>query len=150
MREILPNELWIAGRSEANNITAVLNLGVCAIVDLAANEPPLQYPRDIVNCRFPLVDSDENSRAILRSAILTTTEFIKSGVPTLVACSAGMSRSPAIAAAAIAHAENLSLEAALLKVAGSGPHDISTSLWHEIGLVLPPTVNRRFPQPSNS
>lgn len=105
-------------------------------VDLAGEEPPIQLPRDVVYCRFPLVDGAGNMSAVVRAAIDTTARFIMSRVPSLVACSSGMSRSPAIAAAALAKAEQVPVEDALRRVAALGPHDVSPSLWGEIKRAL--------------
>jgi protein-tyrosine phosphatase len=96
-------------------VTGVLGLGVTAVIDLAIEEPPIQFPRDIAYCRFPLIDGSGNQPAILRAAIETTATFIASGTPTLVACGAGMSRSPAIVAAAMATLEGGTLVDAALK-----------------------------------
>ena len=95
MREIIPMRLWIGNALDARNVTAVLGVGVSAIVDLAIEEPPIQFPRDVVYCRFPLIDGAGNQPAVLRAAVDTVANFITSATPTLVACGVGMSRSPA-------------------------------------------------------
>jgi len=140
MRAITPGLLWIGNALEARDVRAVLSLGVKAVVDLAANELPIQYPRDIAYCRFPLIDGKGNDQALLRLAVFTTAELVRSRVPTLVACSAGMSRSPAIVAAAIAMVEKADADDVLLRIASAGPHDIAPALWSEIKqlLVSPP------------
>jgi hypothetical protein len=56
--------------------------------------------------------------------------------PTLVACGAGMSRSPAIVAAAMATLEGGTLADALGKLTAGQPHDVSASLLAEISNVL--------------
>jgi hypothetical protein len=124
--------VWIGNALDARSVAAVLFLGIRAVIDLAASEPAIQYPRDIVYCRIPLNDGAEDNSATLRLAVFSTTELVKSQVRTLVACSAGMSRSPAIVAAALALAEGLEPDEALLRVASTGPHDVAPSLWREI------------------
>lgn len=57
--------------------------------------------RDIVYCRFPIVDGAGTRVQLLVTAIETVTRLIRLQVPTLVGCGAGMSRSPAIVAAAL-------------------------------------------------
>src|SRR3954452_5844281 len=106
MRSIIPQLLWIGNAIDTRDVAGVLSLGVRAVIDLAANEMPVQYPRDIAYCRLPLTDGIGKDEAFLRLAIRTTTDFIRSRIPTLVACSACMSRSPAIVAASIAIIEN--------------------------------------------
>jgi len=131
-RTVLHDKLWVGNARDLADVRGVLLLGVQAVVDLAANEAPVQYPRDIVYCRLPLVDGGENDEAVLRLAVLTTAEFIRSGTPTLVACSAGMSRSLAVTAAGLALATGLSPDQALIKVAAESPHDVSGALWADI------------------
>jgi hypothetical protein len=132
MRPITPELLWIGNALDVRDIKTVLSLGIRAVIDLAASEPPVQYPRDIVYCRLPLNDGPGNDPAILRLAVQSTAEFIKARVPTLVACSAGMSRSPAVVAAAIALVENEAPDDMLRRIALAGPHDVAPGLWGEI------------------
>lgn len=136
MRQITPNLLWIGNALDARDVRAVLSLGVRAVIDLAANEPPIQYPRDISYCRLPLNDGAENDPAILRLAVLSAAEFVKARVPTLVTCRAGMSRSPAIVAAAIAVVEGQEPDHVLLRIASAGPHDVAPGLWSDIKQVV--------------
>jgi protein-tyrosine phosphatase len=75
------------------------------------------------------VDNEGNPAWLLRAAVEAVTGLLKAGVPTLVACSAGASRSPAIAAVALARWKRLS-PADGLKVVGVG--DVSVTLWREL------------------
>ena len=135
MREVVPERLWIGNTIDARDVTRVLGHGITAIVDLAIEELPIQFPRDVVYCRFPLIDGAGNQPAVLRAAIETVASFITSGTATLVACSAGMSRSPAIVAAAMATTERITLADALGKLAAGQPHDVSPSLLAGISKV---------------
>jgi protein-tyrosine phosphatase len=132
MRNIIPDRLWIGNAHDIQDVRGVLSLGIRAVVDLAASETPIRYPRDIAYCRLPLNDGSENEPAILRLAIDSAAEFVRGGIRTLVACSAGMSRSPAVVAAALAIVEGQEPDEALQRIASTGPHDISPSLWDEI------------------
>lgn len=132
MREIIPTRLWIGNALDARDIRGVLRCGIVAIVDLAIEEPPIQYPRDIVYCRFPLIDGAGNQSAILRAAIETVAHFMASGTPTLVACGAGMCRSPAVVAAAMAAVERITLMDALAKLTAGQPYDVSPGLLQDI------------------
>lgn len=132
MREVVSNLLWTGNAREARDVKVVLGLGITAIVDVAIEEPPILFPRDVVYCRFPLVDGSGNSPAVVRAAIETTRNFIRGRVPTLVACSGGMSRSPAIAAAALARVQCESPQQSLERVAASGPHDVSVAFWADV------------------
>jgi len=132
MHEAIPNQLWLGNSADARDIKAVLEQRVIAVIDLAMEEPPVSFPRDIVYCRIPLVDGEGNRREIIRAAVDLTASFIEAGVPTLVACGAGMSRSPIIVAAALAKIDASTLEEALEKITAGVAHDVSTSLWAEV------------------
>ncbi len=136
MREVIREKLWIGNALDARDVTCVLGFGVTAVIDLAIEEPPIQFPRDIAYCRLPLIDGSGNLPAILRAAIETTAALMTSGTPTLVACGAGMSRSPAIVAAAQAIREEIGLADALEGLTEGQPHDVSPSLLAEISEVL--------------
>src|ERR1700682_468178 len=113
MREAITNCLWLGNAMDARDTSAVLGLRIIAIGDRAMEEPPIQFPRDIVYCRIPLVDGSGNRPEIIRAAVELTASLIDSRVPTLVACGAGMSRSPIIVAAALSKVDGRSLEQAL-------------------------------------
>ena len=132
MREIIPSILWIGNAQDARDIKTVLAAEVRVVIDLAIDEPAIQFPRDIVYCRFPLLDGEGNSPAILQSAIETTTNFVRDGQRTLVACSGGMSRSPAIVSAVLARTRSLSLSEAVQRIASTGHCDISPALWNDV------------------
>jgi len=137
VHEVLPGRLWLGNERDARNVAAALGAGIAAIVDLAMEEPPIQFPRDIVYCRFPLVDGAGNRPEVIKAAVDVTASFIASGVPTLVSCGGGSSRSPAIAAAALAKVRGQSLDDGLREATGGAAHDVSTSLWAEIKTVCP-------------
>jgi predicted protein tyrosine phosphatase len=58
--------------------------------------------------------------------------LLRSGTPTLVYCGAGMSRSPALAGAAIALVSGCSPAEGLVVTLQSGPGDVSPGLWAAI------------------
>jgi protein-tyrosine phosphatase len=132
MREVIPQRLWIGNSREARDIRAVLDSGISAVIDLAVEGAPIAYPRDIVYCRFPLIDGSGNAPAVVLAAIDATVTLLRGGLPTLVTCSGGMSRSPAIVAAALAAIDNTPIHEALKRVAAVGPHDVSVTFWAEV------------------
>jgi protein-tyrosine phosphatase len=134
-RTILPT-LWLGHARDARNLSALHERGVRAVIDLAAEEPPAQLSRDLVYCRFPLLDGDGNPDWLLQSAIETTARLIEHRVPTLVACSGGMSRSPAVVAAACARLGRGALEECLKQAVGDGPQQVAPALWNAIGALL--------------
>ncbi len=133
MRRIADLPLWIGTALDARDLRGIHDTGIEAVVDLAMDEPPAHPPRELVYLRFPLVDNEGNPAWLLRAAIEALTGLLKADVPTLVACSAGASRSPAIAAIALARWKGFSPEEALKR---TGPGDVSVALWRDlVGLV---------------
>ncbi len=62
MREILPDRLWIGGAADGRNCEGLLQAGVAAVVNLAAEEPSPMLPRDMIYCRFPIDDGRKTIR----------------------------------------------------------------------------------------
>jgi protein-tyrosine phosphatase len=113
-------------------LRGVLGAGIAALVDLAMNEPPVAVTRELVYCRFPLMDGSDNPPWLLRAAIETAATLLRANVPTLVFCSGGMSRTPAVAACALARVTGRSAEECLAEVARAGKCDVSTTLWRDL------------------
>jgi protein-tyrosine phosphatase len=93
MTRIQPHALWVGHAEDGRDFRAVFDAGIQAIVQLAAEELPVLPPRDLVYCRFPLLDGGGNDPPLLRLAIRTVAELVRGHVPVLVTCGAGMSRS---------------------------------------------------------
>ncbi len=106
--------------------------GIAAVVDLAGNEPAAQLARELTYCRFPLVDGEGNPPWLLRAAVDAVAGLLQAKVPTLVCCSAGMSRSLLVAGAAVARLQGRSLAEGLAAVACSGPADVSRGLLADL------------------
>jgi hypothetical protein len=132
MHRLEPHHLWLGHAGDLAGVRNMLEAGICAVVDLAVNEPAPQLPRDMVYCRFPLVDGTGNDPWILLSAIRTTASLLKLDVPTLVCCSAGLSRGPAIVAAALSTVVPKSPEDCLRQVSKSVSHDVNPGFWNEV------------------
>jgi protein-tyrosine phosphatase len=100
-------------------------------------EPVLQAPRELVYCRIPLVDGGDNRPASLTLAVSTVCSLLRMRIPTLVCCSGGMSRAPAVAAAALALTEGAEPDQCLQRIVTGHPHDVSLPLWQHISGLLP-------------
>ncbi|MBN9517076.1 hypothetical protein J0H58_00930 [bacterium] len=72
----------------------------------------------------------------MRAAVDIVAGFVRAAVPTLVFCSAGMSRTPAIAAGALARVTGCTPADALSLVTAGGPADVSHGLWWDIQAAL--------------
>ena len=143
MREVVSQRLWIGNAVDARDVSRLYELEIAAVVDLAIEELPAQLGRDMIYCRFPLYDGAGNPTWLLRAAIDTAGHFLRESVNTLVACSGGMSRSPAIVAAVLASERRASPDDCLLEIVADQPHDVSPLLWQDVKQALltsaPPT-----------
>ena len=138
MRRIVGYSLWLGHVGDVADPRGIIATGILAVVDLALNESPAVLPRDRTYCRFPLIDGTGNSSWLLQAAVETVACLLRSGTPTLVYCSAGLSRSPCIAGAAIALVRRWPLDEGLKFVLQSGPADVSPALWSEVRAVFAP------------
>jgi hypothetical protein len=131
MRQIEGYPLWIGTARDARDIKGVLDAGIEAVVDLAIMSEPLAPPRELTYLRFPLVDGADNQPWQLTAAVHAVAGLVRLGVPTLVACDGGMSRSLVIAAAALWFRMPLktSLDEVLARIAADGPCDVHPRLW---------------------
>lgn len=136
MNPIPPYQLWVGHAGDGRAFQEVFDKGIKAIVQLALEEPPLQSPREVIYLRFPLLDGSGNDPNVLHLAISCVANLIKQRAPTLVCCGAGMSRSPAIVAAALSTVEHADVEECLERVIQSHPADLSPGLWDEVRHVV--------------
>ena len=132
MRQIPPHRLWIGHANDGRDFRAIFDAGIEAIIQVAADEPAMQPPRDLLYCRFPLADGPGNDGTLLHLTITTLAGFLAMNVPTLVCCGAGMSRSPAIAAGALAFAGGQDPDDCLRSIAAICPIDVMPGLWQEV------------------
>src|SRR5262245_45463650 len=132
MRHIPDYSLWLGHAGDARDRHELFRLGVGAVVDLAVEEPPAVPGREIIYCRFPLLDGTDNPPWLIRAAIDTTATLLRHQVPTAVCGSAGVSRAPAIAAAALVKLGRQDLQEALLYLARFGQCDVSAGLLQDV------------------
>lgn len=138
MKQIIPHLLWLGHLGEAAHARPLFDAGIRAVVELAAEEPPSRPPRELVYCRFPLVDGPGNDADLLSLAVAAVAALLRWRVPTLVCCGSGLSRSPAVAAAALAQAQGEKPEDCLARLAEQHPCDVSPGLWNELRKVAVP------------
>ena len=132
MRRVAGRQLWIGHAGDLRDARAVLDAGIAAVVELADGEPHAALPRDLIRCRFPLSDDANNPPWLIRLAVRTVAAMLEAGIPVLVCCSAGMSRSVCLAAAGLASAEKLTIEDELKVVVGAGPADVSPGFYSQM------------------
>lgn len=136
MTRISPYALWIGHARDGASSEQLANQGIEALVHVAEEDLPVRPLRDLTYCRIPLVDGTGNAPALLDLAITTVARLLQAGVPTIVCCSNGLSRSPAIAAAALSRAHGNHPEDCLKLVLQHHPSDVSPGFWNEITRVL--------------
>ena len=132
MRQVTGQTLWLGHAGDLRDPSAVLATGIEAVVELADIEPLAVLPRELVRFRFPLSDGSTNPPWLLRLASESVANLLRAGVPTLVCCAAGLSRSVCIASGGLALAEERPLDEALALVVGSGPADVSPGLVSQL------------------
>src|SRR5262249_28272917 len=132
MHQVPQHQLWLGNVGDVWDPRAVLDVGITALVDLAENEPLPKIPRDLIYCRFPLVDGPDNPPELLRLAVSTTVRPLRPGGPTLVYCSPGVSCPPAIAAAALALLHGQPPEECLQQLHPAKGFDVTPGLWDAV------------------
>jgi protein-tyrosine phosphatase len=137
MIRIAPDRLWIGHGGEGHDFPPIFAAEIEAVVELAVEEPTFPSRRDMIACRFPLLDGAGNRPELLALAIRTVAGLIAARVPTLVCCGNGMSRSPAVIAAALALIHGEPPERCLERVTRHHPSDVSPGLWQEITRLAP-------------
>jgi protein-tyrosine phosphatase len=131
MRRIEPYSIWLGNAADGRDYRRLFDAGIRAVVQLAIEEPYLVAPRELIVLRCPLHDGG-NESGLVGLAVELVARLLRSKIPSLVCCSAGMSRSPAVAATAIALVERADLSECLERVTQGRPADVSTTLWQEL------------------
>lgn len=136
MRKVADYALWVGNASDIRDARSLFASDITAVVELADCEPFVELPRELLRCRFPLSDGGDNPPWILRLAAESVATLLRNDVPVLVCCSAGLSRSIVVAAAAVSLIAARPLAEALATVVGSGPADVSPGLLFQMRQVL--------------
>lgn len=137
MVEVEPGRLWIGNAGEARDPKSLFDRDIAAVVDLAWDELCAVLPREMIYCRIPLVDSGGNWDSTLTFAVQTVVDLLAAGKQTLVACSAGMSRSPAIVAAALAVTRGADPDDVLSEIGDARALEVSPHLWEQLKRLIP-------------
>jgi protein-tyrosine phosphatase len=132
MRPVLNHPLFIGNALDARDLKQLYDREIAAVIDLALEVRPAQLGREIIYCRFPLVDGAGNQPSTLCVAVAMTARLLRDRTATLVACGAGMSRSPAVVAMALAQLNGTHPEDELQALVAGHPHDVSPLFWDEL------------------
>jgi protein-tyrosine phosphatase len=115
MNRIGERPLWYGNAGTLRDVARLYDAGIAAVV-----------------FRVPLVDGEGNEPWRLRMAVDVTASLVADCVPTLVCCSNGMSRSPAVIAAALARLDGDSADEQLKRLIAGRAADVSPGLWRDI------------------
>ena len=137
MTEIESGLLWLGHALDIREPRDLFDAGIQAIVDVAYEEPPAQLPRQLIYCRFPINDGGGNPSSTLLQTLQTLVDLLNSGTPTIVACSAGMSRSPTFAAFALAAYRKSNPAEVVGELADIKPLAVNGVLWEDVSTVFP-------------
>lgn len=102
--------LFVGDSEDAHDTVSVDDAGVTVVLSLTHTTPPSGGYR-VVDC--PLVDGPRNDPAAFAAAVETLVALLEAGECVLVHCSAGASRSVAVAAAALACVDGRPVDDAL-------------------------------------
>ncbi len=137
MHRIEGHALWLGHAGAGRAFQQLFDAGIQAVVQVAAEEPPPQTPRELICCHFPILDGIGNRLSLLSLAVSTVAVFLRLHVPALVSCGMGRSRSPSVAAAALAVVHGENPEAWLERISQHYPCDVSPGLWNELVVLVP-------------
>ncbi|MBX3450022.1 MAG: dual specificity protein phosphatase family protein [Planctomycetaceae bacterium] len=136
MRQVHGTSLWIGNAGDLRKPASIFDKGIEAVIDVAEEEPVSTLPRSLMYFRLPLADDASNTNWKVELAIEKAANLLQREVPTLIACSAGLSRSLCVAAGAIARVRRIDPHEALAKVIESGPADISPGFWEQVACLV--------------
>ena len=136
MTQVDPYPFWLGHKGEGDDSRPIFDRGIKASVDLALEEPPTHPPRELIYLRFPSLDGAGNRGELLFLAVSTVATLLKMRIPLLMTCGGGVSRSPAVAAAALSIVDGQTPEECLRRVVKQHASDVSPGLWNEIVAVL--------------
>ena len=112
--DAIADGLFVGTFNDAESTIRLRDCSVDAIVSLTHDIPCVP---EVPVTRIPMVDGPQNDVQTFEQAVIETLELLDAGDRVLVHCSAGASRSPAVAATALALHNHIGLEAAFEQVA---------------------------------
>jgi hypothetical protein len=136
MNQVVPYPLWLGHAGNVRDFRQLYDVGIQAVLHLAAEELPGQMPCGLTYCHVPLIDGAGNDPALLGLAVSTVATLLHRRLPTLVSCGAGTSRAPAIAATALAMIYGGCPRQWLNRLTEHCHLDVSPGLWADLAVLL--------------
>lgn len=121
MRQI-DTELYLGDAQDAGRPAELRRRGVTSVVSLIHADPDEPYPEAASVARFPLIDGPKADREPFAAAADRVRSELAAGEVVFCHCSAGVSRSAAVVAAAIAVRDGESFQSGLDRVEAAKPN----------------------------
>ncbi|WP_254822617.1 dual specificity protein phosphatase family protein [Haloglomus halophilum] len=113
--------LYVGGIAAVSETAPLRDADIEVVVGLTHDPPAGGYPDPVRVIREPMVDGPRNEAPAFERAVEATRDALTSDERALVHCSAGASRSVAVAAAALTETTDRDLEAAFQRVVDRRP-----------------------------
>ncbi len=120
MRRVAPG-LHVGGIDAAGDPALLAEHGITAVVKLSHARPDTPYPDAVTVADHPLLDGPQCEYDAFRAAVADLAALLAAGRTVLVHCSAGASRSGAVAAAGLARSEGIAVDDALARIRDRKP-----------------------------
>lgn len=119
INEIIRNKLYVGNRNDAGHLVFANPFGITSVVNLAIEA---DWPRDaeVRYLHFPIEDDEDITTDQFDPIMQAIASEVNQG-RLLLHCVAGYSRAPVVAATYIALREQVSFEAAMLRVKAARP-----------------------------
>lgn len=116
--------LFVGTEADAGDQSLLQTHGIDTVISLTHSEPDTG---EIARVDVPMIDGPQNSYHTFAAAVQTVVAHREDGHCVLIHCAAGSSRSPSVAAAAIAHLTESTLNEAFNQILEqrpeTDPHD---------------------------
>lgn len=113
--------LYVGTVDDAGQVENLREVGITTIISLIHRSPTKGYPDEVAVHSVPLRDGPQNDISAFEEAVEMVLSERENDTPLLIHCSAGSSRSPAVAATALALSDDIGLEAAFDQIATRRP-----------------------------
>jgi len=113
--------LFVGTAEDAGAGALLCEQGVETIVSVTHSGPDGGFPAGVTVERVPMMDGPRNEQQRFDRAVTHVLSCLEAGTCVLVHCSAGASRSPAVAATALALHDGVTLDEAFEQVANRRP-----------------------------
>lgn len=113
--------LFVGTIEDAANESLLHDRDITSIISLTHREPNGGFPAETIVVNIPMIDGPQNDQMAFQTAVIEVLKQLESGERILIHCTAGASRSPAIAATALALHRNIELNVAFDRIKSRRP-----------------------------